>query len=110
MEQSRDAPETDWIRTSVQFLASEILQVVSVAKRDCAIRDDIETRKKSVRYDELVDLLEAAGFSLARWRGSHRTFTKPGCPVIVTLKDAPGHVRIGHVTTALASVVECGDD
>ena len=88
-----------------------ILRVVSVAKRSWrAIRDDINKRKRSVRYDELVALLEAAGFGLARSSGSHRTFTKPGCPVIVTLKDSPGHVRIGHVTTTLASVEECGDD
>lgn len=55
-------------------------------------------------------MLVAAGFALARSRGSHRAFCKRGCPTIVSLKDEPGQVKIGHVTTALAAVEECGDD
>lgn len=82
-----------------------------MANRDWrSLRDDIKTRKQNVRYRELVELLEAAGFSLARSDGSHRVFCKPGCIVQVSLKQQRGQVRIGHVTTVLSAVEECGDD
>lgn len=74
------------------------------------LRDRIRGKKRNVRYEELAEMLVAAGFALARSRGSHRAFCKRGCPTIVSLKDEPGQVKIGHVTTALAAVEECGDD
>lgn len=74
------------------------------------VGNEIRNRKQNVRYAELAAFLVAAGFSLCRSKGSHRIFCKPGCRVQVSLKDEPGQVRIGHVTTALAAAEECGDD
>ncbi|MGH2444712.1 MAG: hypothetical protein ACRDGD_01530 [Candidatus Limnocylindria bacterium] len=57
-----------------------------------------------------MELLEAAGFRLARSEGSHRIFVKNDCFRNVSLKEERGPVKIGHVTTALSAVEECGDE
>lgn len=74
------------------------------------LADDVRGRKNNVRYSELAALLEAAGFRLLRSRGSHRIFGKPGCFQQPSIKEQPGQVLIGHVTTVLRAVEECGDD
>jgi predicted RNA binding protein YcfA (HicA-like mRNA interferase family) len=72
--------------------------------------NEIRGRKSNVRYRELASMLEAAGFELRRSEGSHRTFCKPGCALVVSLKENPGQVKIGHVTEALRAVELYGDD
>lgn len=75
-----------------------------------SLRDDIKRRKNNVRYKELKKLLETAGFRLLRSEGSHRIFGKDGCFQQPSIKEEAGQVKIGHVTTVLNAVEECGDD
>lgn len=39
----------------------------------------------TVKFSKVVKLLQKYGFKLARQNGSHKIFTKPGCPDIITL-------------------------
>lgn len=75
-----------------------------------SLRDDIKRRKNNVRYKELKKLLEAAGFRLCRSESSHRVFCKAECMNQPSIKEEPGQVKIGHVTTVLNAVEECGDE
>lgn len=47
----------------------------------------------SLRFDELVALVEAFGFHLRRTRGSHQMFARPGVPELVNLQSAAGRAK-----------------
>ena len=39
----------------------------------------------TVKFSKVVKLLNKYGFHLTRQNGSHKTFTKPECPDIITI-------------------------
>lgn len=46
----------------------------------------ILTSQKNVRFQDVVVLVEAFGFRLARTAGSHHIFVHPGIPELVTFR------------------------
>jgi predicted RNA binding protein YcfA (HicA-like mRNA interferase family) len=45
---------------------------------------------KNIKFNELVILVEAFGFSLSRVNGSHHIFTHPDIPELVNLQNRKG--------------------
>jgi hypothetical protein len=75
------------------------------------LRDAIAANKRNTTFDELREMLEAAGFRMrAGTPGSHRPFVKPGCFNRPTLKQQRGPMPIGYVQAALRAVDDCGED
>jgi predicted RNA binding protein YcfA (HicA-like mRNA interferase family) len=52
--------------------------------------EKILTGSKNIRFDELVTLVEAFGFTLSRVNGSHHIFTHPEISEIVNLQNKQG--------------------
>jgi predicted RNA binding protein YcfA (HicA-like mRNA interferase family) len=48
---------------------------------------------KSIRFQEMVALVEAFGFRLARVSGSHHIFEHPSLPVLVYLQAKRGKAK-----------------
>ncbi len=48
---------------------------------------------KSVRFGEMVCLVEGYGFHLSRVRGSHHIFVHPEVPELVNLQDVKGEAK-----------------
>jgi len=46
-----------------------------------------------VHFADLVDLVEAFGFRLARASGSHHIFTHPDIPGLLNLQEANGEAK-----------------
>jgi predicted RNA binding protein YcfA (HicA-like mRNA interferase family) len=60
--------------------------------------EKILTGSKNIRFDELVTLVGAFGFTLSRINGSHHIFTHPEVPEIVNLQNKQGKaVPYGHL-------------
>lgn len=67
--------------------------------------------KKNRTFDDLRCVLEEAGFVMrSRTAGSHRTFARPGCSMIVTLRDTRGPLFAACVRTVVRALEECCDD
>jgi predicted RNA binding protein YcfA (HicA-like mRNA interferase family) len=45
---------------------------------------------KNIKFDELVSLVQAFGFTLSRINGSHHIFTHPDIPELVNLQNLKG--------------------
>lgn len=75
------------------------------------LREHIRANKGNVSFGDAAKLLEAAGWSMKPpGKGSHRTFSKPGCLPLVTLQAAKGPLKIGYITNMLKSIDECASD
>ena len=48
---------------------------------------------KNVRFADMVSLVEAFGFHLARTDGSHHIFTHPQVPELVNLQNVKGQAK-----------------
>jgi predicted RNA binding protein YcfA (HicA-like mRNA interferase family) len=48
---------------------------------------------RNVHFADLVDLVEAFGFRLARASGSHHIFTHPDIPGLLNLQEANGEAK-----------------
>ena len=83
-----------------------------MTSRSCreAIQDlHANTRRRT--FDDLRRVLEDAGFVMrSRTAGSHRTFAKPGCSLIVTLVEARGPLFAGYVRMVVRALEECCED
>jgi predicted RNA binding protein YcfA (HicA-like mRNA interferase family) len=53
----------------------------------------IANNPKSARFDEIVLLLEAFGFKLARKKGSHHIFIHPAVSLPVNIQDVHGDAK-----------------
>jgi len=53
----------------------------------------IVSGSKSIRFSEMVSLVEGFGFHLSRVRGSHHIFAHPGIPELVNLQDVGGEAK-----------------
>ncbi len=69
---------------------------------------------KSLRFTELVALVEAFGFHLSRVQGSHHIFAHPSVPELVNLQEAGGKAKPYQVGQFLDLVelydLRLGDD
>jgi hypothetical protein len=73
--------------------------------------EDLHADKKNRTFDDLRRVLEGAGFVMrSRTAGSHRTFARPGCSMIVTLRDTRGPLFAAYVRTVVRALEECCDD
>lgn len=59
---------------------------------------------KNIQFNEMVILIEAFGFSLARSRGSHHIFNHPDLTEIVNIQNKKGQVTPYQVRQFLALV------
>ncbi len=48
---------------------------------------------KNIRFGDMVALVEAFGFRLARVKGSHHIFVHTGVPRLVNLQDVDGKAK-----------------
>jgi len=58
----------------------------------------------TVRFDEMVGLVEAFGFSLSRTNGSHHIFSHPEIPELINLQNVRGQVKPYQVRQLLKLV------
>jgi predicted RNA binding protein YcfA (HicA-like mRNA interferase family) len=72
------------------------------------------TGSKNIRFEEMVTLVEAFGFRLARVSGSHHIFERAGVPEIVNLQDQKGKAKPYQIRQFLRLVeeynLELGED
>ncbi|MFB2936443.1 type II toxin-antitoxin system HicA family toxin [Aerosakkonemataceae cyanobacterium BLCC-F154] len=61
---------------------------------------------KNIRFNEMVTLIEAFGFSLARINGSHHIFTHPEVREIVNIQNKKGEVTSYQVRQFLSLIEE----
>jgi predicted RNA binding protein YcfA (HicA-like mRNA interferase family) len=52
--------------------------------------EKILSGSKNIKFDELVSLVQAFGFTLSRINGSHHIFTHPDIPELVNLQNRKG--------------------
>jgi predicted RNA binding protein YcfA (HicA-like mRNA interferase family) len=55
--------------------------------------EKILSGSKNVRFNDLVRLVEAFGFELARINGSHHIFEHPNVPEILNLQNSKGQAK-----------------
>jgi len=48
---------------------------------------------KNIRFNDMVDLVEAFGFQLSRISGSHHIFVHPDIPELVNLQNVKGQAK-----------------
>ncbi len=53
----------------------------------------LEGSTKNVSFEEIVDLVVAFGFHLARTSGSHHIFTSPAVRELVNLQEVKGEAK-----------------
>ena len=51
------------------------------------------SRPKNMRFEEMVTLVEAFGFSLSRSSGSHRIYTHPQVKELINLQNVGGKAK-----------------
>ncbi|HZP83283.1 MAG TPA: type II toxin-antitoxin system HicA family toxin [Chthonomonadaceae bacterium] len=61
---------------------------------------------KNIRFSDMVALLEAFGFQLARVQGSHHIFTHPHVPELVNLQNSHGQAKPYQARQALQLIEE----
>lgn len=64
----------------------------------------------SLRFAEACTLAECHGWVLARQRGSHRIFRRPGTPRLLNLQDVRGMAKAYQVRQLLAAVDDVADE
>jgi predicted RNA binding protein YcfA (HicA-like mRNA interferase family) len=69
---------------------------------------------RSIRFDDMVTLIEAFGFTLARVTGSHHIFERPSVPQVVNIQNRKGKAKAYQVRQFLKLVeehnLELGDE
>jgi predicted RNA binding protein YcfA (HicA-like mRNA interferase family) len=69
---------------------------------------------KNVRFGDIITLIEAFGFQLARVTGSHHIFEHAGLPEIVNIQNRKGKAKAYQVRQFLELVeqhnLELGDE
>jgi predicted RNA binding protein YcfA (HicA-like mRNA interferase family) len=72
---------------------------------------DLHANARTRTFDDLRRVLEDAGFVMrSRTSGSHRTFAKPACSLIVTLVETRGPLFAAYVRMVMRALEECCDD
>ena len=70
------------------------------------ILEKVLSGSKNIKFNEIVTLIEAFGFSLARVSGSHYIFNHPEVPEIVNIQNKKGEVTPYQVRQFLAIIEE----
>ncbi|WP_445249534.1 type II toxin-antitoxin system HicA family toxin [Microcoleus sp. OTE_8_concoct_300] len=70
------------------------------------ILEKVLSGSKNIKFNEMVTLIEAFGFSLARVSGSHHIFNHPEVPEIVNIQNKKGEVTPYQVRQFLAIIEE----
>ncbi len=70
------------------------------------ILEKVLSGSKNIRFNEMVTLIEAYGFSLARISGSHHIFAHPEVPEIVNIQNKKGEVTPYQVRQFLSLIEE----
>jgi len=70
------------------------------------IFEKVLSGSKNIKFNEMVTLIEAFGFSLARVSGSHHIFNHPEVPEIVNIQNKKGEVTPYQVRQFLAIIEE----
>lgn len=60
--------------------------------------EKILSGSKNIRFADMVRLVQAFGFRLARVSGSHHIFVRSGIPEILNLQNAGGQAKPYQVT------------
>lgn len=63
-----------------------------------------------MRFSELCQLAECYGFELARQRGSHRIYKKPGRRELMNFQDDAGKAKEYQVKQLLSAIEELTGD
>ena len=72
---------------------------------------DLRAGKKNRTFDDLRRALEDAAFVMrSRTAGSHYTFARPGCSVIVTLPKRRGPLFAAYRHVAIQALEDCCED
>ncbi len=61
---------------------------------------------KNVKFSELIAVVQAFGFTLARVRGSHHIFDHPDIPGLLNLQEYKGEAKPYQIEQFLALVEE----
>lgn len=61
---------------------------------------------RNVSYSDMRNLVEGFGFRLARIKGSHHIFSRPGISELVNLQNARGEAKPYQIRQLLALVEE----
>lgn len=61
---------------------------------------------KNIQFDEIVSLIEAFGFRLARVSGSHHIFKHPDVPNLLNIQNRKGKVQPYQIRQFLAIIEE----
>jgi len=64
-----------------------------------------QTAPNSLRFDEVCQLAECNGFTLARQRGSHRMYKRPGEFGLMNFQDDNGKAKGYQVKQLLLAIV-----
>lgn len=70
--------------------------------------DILERAKRDqngIRFEDLIKLVEAVGYTFRRQKGSHRMYSRPGCPLI-NLQRLKGNAKPYQVRQVLAIIEE----
>ena len=70
------------------------------------ILEKVLSGSKNIKFNEMVTLIEAFGFILARVSGSHHIFNHPEVPEIVNIQNKKGEVTPYQVRQFLAIIEE----
>lgn len=70
------------------------------------ILEKVLSGQKNIKFNEMVTLIEAFGFSLARISGSHHIFHHPEIPELVNLQNKKGEVAPYQVRQILSLIEE----
>ena len=69
---------------------------------------------QNVRFGDMVALVQAFGFQLARTSGSHHIFAHPDVPELVNLQDVKGQAKPYQIRQFLRLIerynIELGED
>ena len=68
------------------------------------ILDAVKRNPSGIRFTDLVKLVEAAGFTFRRQAGSHRIYSRPGCPNINIQPAKAGKAKPYQVRQVLAII------
>lgn len=72
------------------------------------ILEAAQANPAGLTFSELQRLTEAAGFRLARTRGDHFVYSRPGVPEIINLQPAGGKAKVYQVRQVLELIDKYG--
>ena len=75
-----------------------------MSKRQKLLEKMLSGSNKNIRLDDMLSLLPAFGFRLARISGSHHIFSHEGIPELINLQNVHGQVKPYQIKQFLALV------